>query len=215
MDTAMIRTRTWRGGKYRARKQAECGFSLIEVLVSMTVLTVGLVGLASVFGVAIAATQTTQQDMLAKQLANEAMESVFTARNTGQITWDDIQNAGSSNCTVTGITPCGIFASGAQPICTAVATGQYAGILGTTAQVSGGACQTSIQTIEEPGPDGAYGDADDVKLAMTGYQRTVLIAELNPPVASLRSINIIVNYKAGQSGLPRTYVLNSFISEFR
>lgn len=220
MKTIMATARAGRGGKYRARKQAENGFSLIEVLISMTVLTVGLVGLLSVFGVAITATQTSQQDLIAKLLANEAMESIFTARNTSQITWDDLQNSGSSNCTVTGVSPCGIFASGPQPICTVQTTGQYAGIMGTTSQVSGGACLTSVQTIEEPGADGTYGNADDVKLPMTNFQRTVLIspvtdAATGDTVSSLRSINITLSYKAGASGLPKTYVLNSFISEYR
>jgi len=31
--------------------------------------------------------------MIAKQLANEAYESIITARNTSQISWDEIQNA--------------------------------------------------------------------------------------------------------------------------
>ena len=61
----------------------------------MAVLTVGMVSLLGVFGLAMASTQTSQQDMIAKQLANEALESVITARNTAQITWDDIQNVGS------------------------------------------------------------------------------------------------------------------------
>jgi len=47
-----------RGVKARARKQAESGFSLIEVMVSMVILTVGLVSLLGVFGLAMASTQT-------------------------------------------------------------------------------------------------------------------------------------------------------------
>jgi len=67
------------------------------------------VSLLGVFGLAMAATQTSQQDMIAKQLANEALESVVTARNTSQISWDDIQNVGSTNCPITFATTCGIF----------------------------------------------------------------------------------------------------------
>ena len=38
-------------------------------MISMVILTVGLVSLLGVFGLAMAATQTSQQDMIAKQLA--------------------------------------------------------------------------------------------------------------------------------------------------
>ena len=82
-----------------ADARRESGFSLIEVMISMAVLTVGMVSLLGVFGLAMASTQTSQQDMIAKQLANEALESIVTARNTSQISWDAIQNVtGSATC---------------------------------------------------------------------------------------------------------------------
>src|SRR5579862_1942618 len=74
------------------RVEKEGGFSLLEVVISMAVLTIGLVSLLGVFGLSMAATQTSQQDMIAKQIANEALESIVTARNTSQIQWDAIQN---------------------------------------------------------------------------------------------------------------------------
>jgi prepilin-type N-terminal cleavage/methylation domain-containing protein len=94
MATSIIR----RDGKFRGREKAERGFSLLEVVISMAVLTVGMVSLLGVFGLAMASTQTSQQDMIAKQLANEAYESIVTARNTAQISWDDIQNTGATYC---------------------------------------------------------------------------------------------------------------------
>jgi len=68
-------------------KPNDRGFSLIEVVISMAILTVGLVSLLGVFGLAMASTQTSQQDMIAKQLADEALESIITARNTTQLGW--------------------------------------------------------------------------------------------------------------------------------
>ena len=91
MATAMM----GRGVKARARKQAESGFSLLEVMISMVILTVGLVSLLGVFGLAMATTQTSQQNMIAKQLANEAYESIVTARNSSQLSWSQIQNTSS------------------------------------------------------------------------------------------------------------------------
>ena len=92
------------------RKSRQAGFSLIEVMISMIVVTVGLVGMLSVFAFATASTQAAQEDMIAKELASEAMESIFTARETAQVTWDQIQNTGTGN------TPDGIFVTGFQDI---------------------------------------------------------------------------------------------------
>ena len=108
----------------------------------MAVLTVGLVSLLGVFGLAMASTQTSQQDMIAKQLANEALESIVTARNTSQMNWDDIQNTGSTNCPITGAATCGIFLSGCKPIYNAGADGIY----GTADDSAAGA-----EILENPG----------------------------------------------------------------
>jgi len=199
-----------RGGSHRLRKQTEGGFTLIEVMVSIVVLMIGLVSLAGVFGLAMASTQTSQQDMIAKQLANEAMESIFTARNTSQLTWDDIQNTGSTNCPITGASSCGIFLSNSQQIYNAGADG----IFGTADDANAGE-----ETLREPGPDGTYGDSDDVMLPLTGYQRTILISPVydsnNNLVSSLRGINITVQYSTPRMKLSKSYVLSSFISQYR
>ncbi len=131
----------------RDGRRAQSGFSLLEVVISMAVLTVGMVSLLGVFGLAMATTQTSQLDLIAKQLADESYESIVTARNTTQINWDDIQNVGSTNCTVTGANSCGIFLSGMQSIYNAGADGIY----GTADDSAAGA-----QTLQDPGPDGVF-----------------------------------------------------------
>jgi prepilin-type N-terminal cleavage/methylation domain-containing protein len=195
-----------RTGKFGARKPAERGFSLLEVVISMAILTVGLVSLLGVFGLAMASTQTSQEDMIAKQLANESLESIITARNTSQITWANIQNVTACPASSSG----GYFLSGAQPIYQAGVDGIY------------GTCDDQNapeQTLTEPGPDGIYGTADDVQVPLTGYQRTILISAVNDasgnPVASLRAVNITVQYTTSQAKLGKTYVLSSFISQYQ
>jgi prepilin-type N-terminal cleavage/methylation domain-containing protein len=206
MGTAMIR----HSRNARAPKEAQGGFSLIEVMVSMVVLTVGLVSLLGVFGPAMASTQTSQQDMVAKQLANEAYESIVTARNTAQITFDDIQNVGSTNCSVTGASTCGIFLTGPQQIY----SGGNDGIYGTADD----AASAQRQVLHDPGPDGIFGTADDVYIPLTGYQRTFAIGNVynaqNELVSSLRSVTITVQYTTAQMQTQKTYVLSSYISQF-
>ena len=68
------------------------GFSTIEVLVAIFVIVIALTSLLSLFSYAIATMQLTQDLLIAKQKAREALESIFTARNTSQITFDMIQN---------------------------------------------------------------------------------------------------------------------------
>lgn len=187
----------------RRRKHAQRGFSLLEVMVSIMLVTVGLVSMLGVFGLAMAATQTTQQDMIAKQLANEAYESIVTARNTAQLNWDQIQNVGSINCPISGGGTCGIFLAGAQPIYNAGADGIY----GTADDAAAG-----TQTLRQPGPDGSYGTADDRLIPLNGYQRTIALTNVD---TTLRSITITVQYTATQAALPRSYVVNSYLSEYQ
>ena len=198
------------GGKHRVRKQVEGGFTLVEVMVSMVILTVGLVSLLGVFGLAMASTQTSQEDMIAKQLANEALESIITARNTAQLGWDDVQNAGSTNCPLSGASSCGIFLTGTNPIYNAGTDGIY----GTGDDAAAGQ-----EILREPGPDGVYGNSNDVLVPLTNYQRTILISPLydsnNNMVPTLRSVTITVQYTTPQSRLSKAYILNSFISQYQ
>ena len=206
MATSMI----GRGGSDRVRKQAERGFSLLEVVISMAVLTVGMVSLLGVFGLAMASTQTSQQDMIAKQLANESYESLLTARNTSQMTWDDIQNTGSTNCPVTGDATCGIFLNGVQPIYNAGADGIY----GTADDAASGE-----QTLQDPGTDGIYQTADDIMIPLIGYQRTIAFGTVydaaGNAVPSVRAVTITVQYSTSQTSQQKTYILNSYISQYQ
>jgi prepilin-type N-terminal cleavage/methylation domain-containing protein len=206
MATSMI----GRGGSDRVRKQAERGFSLLEVVISMAVLTVGMVSLLGVFGLAMASTQTSQESMIAKQLANESYESLLTARNTSQMTWDDIQNTGSTNCPVTGDATCGIFLNGVQPIYNAGADGIY----GTADDAASGE-----QTLQDPGTDGIYQTADDIMIPLIGYQRTIAFGTVydaaGNAVPSVRAVTITVQYSTSQTSQQKTYILNSYISQYQ
>jgi prepilin-type N-terminal cleavage/methylation domain-containing protein len=79
------------------------GFSLIEVMISIAILTIGSVGLLGVFGLAVKATQTTQEDMVSRQLAAETMESIYTARNSAEIGWPAIANVSNGGIFVDGL----------------------------------------------------------------------------------------------------------------
>lgn len=199
----MIAQRTTSPEQRRRRKQQ--GFTLMEVLISMFVLTVGLVSMLGVFATAMAATQSAQQDMFAKQLAQQAMETIYTARETQNIVWAQIQNVGGAG------TP-GIFVTGLQPI-------KQTGIDGIYGTADDGAA--AGQTMILPGPDGIVQTApgatvpagDDIIVPLTNYQRSITIT--NTPSADLRQIVVVVQYVAAGLRVPRQYVLSGFISQYR
>lgn len=185
----------------RQPRQSERGFTLVEVMVSMAILTIGLVSLLGVFGLAISSTQATQENMIAKQLANEALESILTARDTAQTSWDQVQNVSNN----------GIFLNGYQKMWQAGADG----ILGTADDALTG---KYIQ-IQNPGPDGIYGTSDDVKIDLSNYQRQVDIQPVTDAngnlVSTIRLINISVRYYVPRSRQPKTYLLTSYVSQYR
>lgn len=163
----------------------------------MFVLTVGLVSMLGVFATAMAATQSAQQDMIAKQLAQQAMETIYTARETANITWDEIQNVG-------GVGSPGIFRTGLQPI-------KQVGTDGIIDTINDGS--SAPQTMTLPGPDGIVGTSDDVIMGLNNYQRSIAIA--NTPSGDLRSIIITIQYTTPRSKFPKQYVLSGFISQYR
>jgi hypothetical protein len=75
------------------------------------------------------------------------------------------------------------------------------------------------QTLQDPGTDGIYYTADDVLIPLTGYKRTVLIGQVTDAtgnvLASLRNVTITVQYSTPQTNTPKTYILNSYISQYQ
>lgn len=183
-------------------KQGEQGFTLIEVVISMVVLTIGLISMLGVFGIAMASTQTSQQNAIAKQLADEALEGILTARETANVTWAQIQNTGSG----------GVFVPGLVPV-------DCAGVDGIIGTADDAACGPQI--LEQPGPSGVYAGTcpPDVCYPLTNYQRQILIAPVfdngGNVIPSLRQITITIQYTTAQLKTPKQYVLTTFISQYR
>ena len=184
----------------RRPSTAQRGFSLLEVMVSIVIMTIGLVALLGVFGLAMASTQSSQQNAISKQLANEALEGILTARESQNLTWGQIANTGAG----------GIFLSGFNPVDCAGADG----IIGTADDA---ACGPEILTL--PGPDGIYGTADDVQIPLTNYQRQIAIAPAldssGNPIDTLDTVTITIQYVNPQLRTPQNYVLATYVSEYR
>ncbi len=195
----------------RSPQSAQSGFSLLEVMISMFILTIGLLSVLGAFGVAISANASSQQDMIARQVASEAMESIFTARNSSQLTFAQIQNV-----------PTGIFAVGAQPLKCGGPTYGIVGVSGDTSSCltqAGAVCPNGgVECLTEPGPDGIVGTADDVIVSLNNYTRTIAITPLTSTTNDLSStlvqVTITITYNAVNSPAPKTYVLEEYISSY-
>ena len=59
---------------------------------------VGLLGLAQVFYFGLSIVGTSSAQLIAREKAREAIESVHTARDTRVITWAQIRNVGDPDC---------------------------------------------------------------------------------------------------------------------
>jgi prepilin-type N-terminal cleavage/methylation domain-containing protein len=188
-------------------RTGERGFTMMEVLISMVVLTIGLVSMLAMFSVALAGTNNVQEDMVAKQIAQETLESIFTARNTAQITFLQIQNVSNG----------GIFLDGLQTI----KDPGPDGLEGTADDVvANAACPGPATCLQLAGNDGVLGTADDVWMPLNNYQRQILISNVFLPTgaidSTLRQITVNVTYTTTQfRGIKKTYSVGAYVSSFR
>ncbi len=83
----------------------ERGFTLVEVLAAMVILTVGLLPLAALFAVAVQRMAASTPMMVAREKAREAIESVHAARDTGEASWATIRNVANGGVFLDGATP--------------------------------------------------------------------------------------------------------------
>jgi type II secretory pathway pseudopilin PulG len=174
------------------------GFTLIEAMISIIVMAVGILGLAAVYAQGIMYANSAQYQYIAEKKAEEAVETIFTARDTGLAQWAQIQNN-----TVAGPPP-GLFLTGPQQLCDPGPDG----LVGTADDN----CGLPDKIITGPGPDGILGTADDTIINLNSLmtREIQIINVTNEP--NLRQINVIIRYNA--AGRQRTYTLVCYISAF-
>jgi prepilin-type N-terminal cleavage/methylation domain-containing protein len=175
------------------RSRSEAGFTLMETLIAMSVLTVGLLGVAQVFYLGMQHMSTSSASLIAREKAREAVESVHTARDTRTITWALIRNVAAG----------GVFLDAAQPLNAAGADG----LVNTADDAAAG-----VETQRDPGPNGILGDSDDVSTPLFGFRRQIQINELQPVNPDLRELVVTITYTVGRQ--QRTYTLRTFVSAF-
>ena len=190
-------------------RRNESGFTLIEVMIAIVVMSVGLLAVIASFATAIAATQSAEEDLIARQKVLDAMESIYTARNAQQIPFASVANVSAG----------GIFLDGPQQLKCAGPDG----LVGTGDDVActtqaGAACpDNGAECMVLPGPDGILGTADDTIMSLGNFTRTIAVTPVllsNGNVNSnMMAISITVSYT--KAGLPaRSFTANGLISAY-
>ena len=164
------------------------GFSLLETIFAISILSVGALGMAGIFTKGMQGAASSPDELTATQKAAEAVESVFSARDSHAISWSQLRNQDHG----------GIFKVGPQPMSTAGADG----VLNTNDD-------GPVETVALPGRDQILGTADDVTKTLSEFTREIAISDISP---DLRSITVTITYLV--NGQTRSYSLTALISSF-
>jgi prepilin-type N-terminal cleavage/methylation domain-containing protein len=155
--------------------KSDRGFTLLEMVVAMGILTVGLLAVASTIGYALLVSNSGRGITNTKLLIVSVLEQVETLRNTEALTFDQISNVVlDGNGVPTGP---GVFPTGFQPISTNPGRD---GIFGT------GDDLLDANGIPDP------------TLARPGVSRQILITSLSP---QLKRVQVTLRYspKGGET----------------
>jgi type II secretory pathway pseudopilin PulG len=172
----------------RTSSRSESGMSLIEAMIAVLVLTVGAVGMASVFLYGMQSTSSSPNELIATQKAAEAIESVFSARDSHLLTWAQLRNTNDG----------GVFLTGDRDM-------TAPGVDGVVDTADDGA----IESVQLPGKDQMIGTGDDTVQRLDNFKRKMDIVDSG---ANLRMVTVTIKYPMGT--VTRSYTVTVYISAF-
>jgi hypothetical protein len=175
------------------RASSEQGFSLVEALTAISLLSMGLLSLAAVFTMSLTRMTNSTWDILAKEKASEAIENILAARDEGRLTWDEINNTSATD---------GVFAVGPQAL-----LDPGPDRLVNTADDD----DEAPSHLRRPGPDGQLLTADDEVINLSQFTREIVITAADGG-GTLRQIRVIITYRMG--GITRQFEMSSYLSSY-
>jgi prepilin-type N-terminal cleavage/methylation domain-containing protein len=179
--------------------QAE-GFSLVELIITIAVLTIGLLSLAGTIGLSILNNSRSHQVLIAKYIAISTMETILAARESQILPYANI-------APVSGMNPNG-FLTGLQPVKLAGPDNIYG-----TADDAG----DLVYTIGPKNINTNFNVATDqtIDLTLTGYQRRITITDMTDSQGSqFKQVDIEVFYPSPIGGQP-SYKVTTYIGNYR
>lgn len=159
------------------------GFSYLEVMFSILIMTVGIVALLSAISMAMLREQVSESKNTARQITSSALESIFSVRDLR--TTNALTNWGAVN---NDTTPPGVFVTGWTPV------REDPGIDG----INGTADDACGSGIACPGAGGFTNTSAE----LDGYERRIIISnivESGEPEIRKKKVEIQVRYRTGQN----------------
>lgn len=178
-----------------ASDHSQAGFTLIEMVAAMLIMLIALLALAGSIAFALAVSNKGRSVTNTKLLVVSILEQMETLRNTKQLTYGQISNAGQVDDT--GATE--NFAGFPNDFREISMNPGPDGIFGTT------------DDFVDAGPDATYGTNDDFvnpALARAGYTRQILITPLSD---NLKKIQVTLK-APGQGGAVDSIVGISYLN---
>lgn len=159
-------------------KKGQNGFSLIEAVIAIFIMTVGLIGTAAALSYAIHYGTISRNVTTAKTMISAQIEEIETLRNSRRLDFKQIANVGAVDNTDAAAL-FGGFSTGFKDL--SLNPGPD-GVNGTD------------DDLRDAGPDGTFGTADDFEnpaFVRSGYQKQIVVTNLS---GSMKSITITIRY---------------------
>lgn len=159
-------------------RSSEHGFSLLEAIVAIFIMTIGLIGTAAAITYALQFGAISRNVTSAKLVVVASIEEIESLRNSRRLNYRQIANAGNVDNSA-ALNPFAGFATGFQPI--SMEPGAD-GVNGTG------------DDLRAAGADQTFGTADDFDnpaLARGGYSRQLTITDLSE---SLKKVEVKIRY---------------------
>ncbi len=162
----------------KSSEKAQNGFSLIEAVVAIFILTIGLIGTAAALSYAIYYGTISRNVTGAKSIIVGEIEEIETIRNAHRLDFKQIANVGSVDNTDAP----------------AIFNGFSTGFKELSLNPGPDGVNGTDDDLRDSGPDGSFGTADDFDnpaLVRSGFTRQITITNLS---LSMKKIEIKVRY---------------------
>lgn len=195
-------------------KNNKRGFSLIEILIAIVIITIGLVALSGALVVGVTLPQRSRQQAIAKQIANNILETIIAAKESAKPGFDTFGTFNSTMPLAGG----GRFTGGVNVLLTPGPDGVYGtcddGTAGVFNPVCGAVGVQLVMVDVDPGPDGKYQppfDVDNTKLPLLNFTRQIEITDIS---TATKQVDVTVSFPSPLGGRDKVK-LSTQITNFR
>lgn len=171
--------------KYQNPNQKQNGFTLIEAVIAIFIVSIALIGTAAAITFALQFTTLSRNVSKAKSVIVDSIEEIESLRNSQRLDFKQIENVGNVDNTGTP-SVFGGFSVGFKDVSTNPGPD---GVIGTD------------DDLNSPGVDGTYGTADDFEdtnWIRVGYRRQITITNLSD---TLKKVEVKVQYFGASGGI--------------